>query len=459
MERFFGLAKHGSDTQPAGWTGQITSNSFMKREFGVKIIEDYLLRQDLRLIVDTSGAYIPGHGTPTVILVGKHQRPSDQTIRCVLGAQGEPGRPENPAKGKVWRSIVENLDNPDYDDDWVHVADLGRLRFASHPWNLGGGVTREIITSMKLNGNTLSEKISFIGYTGQTNADSAFIAPRHSLVRKGLRDPLIQQFVPGEAVRDYSISQSDWAIFPYSDGALVDIQTEPALYKWLWPLRTNTWARATFSKRTYREEGRAWWEWHQVSVKREGAPKRLVFASVATHNHFTLNREDRVFNRPAPFIKLPENTSDEEYLALLGLLNSSTACFWLKQNSHNKGNGGIGGGIGDESWEPRYDFTGKTIEDLPLPSSLPLNWALRMDGLAQRVSKTAPSATMESTKPSATALSAARELHESLCAQMRAVQEELDWEIYRLYGLTDEDLAYHGEEDRKSTRLNSSHWE
>ena len=28
-------------------------------------------KQDLRLVVDTSGAYIPGHGTPTVILVGR----------------------------------------------------------------------------------------------------------------------------------------------------------------------------------------------------------------------------------------------------------------------------------------------------------------------------------------------------------------------------------------------------
>src|SRR5699024_10181616 len=32
MERFFALAKPRSGDQPAGWTGQITSNAFMKRE-------------------------------------------------------------------------------------------------------------------------------------------------------------------------------------------------------------------------------------------------------------------------------------------------------------------------------------------------------------------------------------------------------------------------------------------
>ena len=46
----------------------------MKREFGSKLIEDFLAHQDLRLVADTSGAYIPGHGTPTVILVGRNSR-------------------------------------------------------------------------------------------------------------------------------------------------------------------------------------------------------------------------------------------------------------------------------------------------------------------------------------------------------------------------------------------------
>ena len=90
MERFFALAKDG---ERPGWVGQITSNSFMKREFGSKLIEDFLRRKDLRLVVDTSGAYIPGHGTPTVILVGRPVAPVASTVRAVLGVRGEPGVP------------------------------------------------------------------------------------------------------------------------------------------------------------------------------------------------------------------------------------------------------------------------------------------------------------------------------------------------------------------------------
>ena len=39
----------------------------------------------------------------------------------------------------------------------------------------------------------------------------------------------------------------------------------------------------------------------------------------------------------APVIKLPAGASEDDHLALLGLLNSSTACFWLKQVCHHQG--------------------------------------------------------------------------------------------------------------------------
>ena len=81
MELFFRLAIRGEQGRPAGYVGQITSNSFMKREFGKKLIEDLFAGHDignpvdLTAVIDTSGAYIPGHGTPTVIIVGRRRRP------------------------------------------------------------------------------------------------------------------------------------------------------------------------------------------------------------------------------------------------------------------------------------------------------------------------------------------------------------------------------------------------
>ncbi|MEA3410513.1 MAG: BREX-2 system adenine-specific DNA-methyltransferase PglX [Pseudomonadota bacterium] len=70
-ERFFQLALPAApDGDGAGLVGMITANSFMKREFGKKLVEGFFPRVDLTHVIDTSGAYIPGHGTPTVILFG-----------------------------------------------------------------------------------------------------------------------------------------------------------------------------------------------------------------------------------------------------------------------------------------------------------------------------------------------------------------------------------------------------
>src|SRR5690606_17129383 len=143
-QRFFELAKYGdAGGHGFGRVGQITANSFMKREFGTKLIEEYFAQSvELTEVIDTSGAYIPGHGTPTVILIGTRRsgnlrRP---TIRTARSIQGEPKAPENPADGLVWRAIVDQINRPGTSSQWVSVEDLERSRyFGKQPWVLVDG--------------------------------------------------------------------------------------------------------------------------------------------------------------------------------------------------------------------------------------------------------------------------------------------------------------------------------
>ena len=93
-----------------GYIGMITANSFMKREFGKKLIEEFFPKIDLTHVIDTSGAYIPGHGTPTVILFGRNRKPVGDTVRAVLGIKGEPSTPKMPSQGLVWQSILKQID-------------------------------------------------------------------------------------------------------------------------------------------------------------------------------------------------------------------------------------------------------------------------------------------------------------------------------------------------------------
>jgi hypothetical protein len=446
MERFFGLAKRGDSDEPAGWVGQITSNSFMKREFGSKLIEEFLSGKDLRLVADTSGAYIPGHGTPTVVLVGRNQRPVGSTVRAVLGVRGEPGRPDDPAKGIVWRSIVEHVDEPGWDDSWITITDLDRTMLNAHPWSLSGGGASQLLAAVEGGRDRLGSLVAgSIGGSIRAGADEAFLRPVSWRPRSAVLRDRLRPLLTGEVVRDWASDPHLNIFYPYTYGTKE--REDGGLSQELWPMRTLLAGRGTFSG-NMADAGLAWWEYMQHTSGTYRTPLSIAFAFVATHNHFVLDRGGKVFKQSAPVIKLPEGTTDDEHLALLGVLNSSTACFWLKQNSHNKGStvDQTGARQTTVEWENFYEFTGTTLQDYPLAAVLPLERGRLLDTLAQDLAAQWPEAVAQRAVPTAEALTDAREESARLRAQMVAVQEELDWEVYRLYGLVEEDLTYSGDD-------------
>lgn len=330
MERFFALAKRGEGAQLAGWVGQITSNSFMKREFGSKLTEEFLALKDLRLVADTSGAFIPGHGTPTVILVGRNQRAVGQTVRAVLGVRGEPGRPVDPAKGVVWCSIVEHVDQPGWDDGWVTVANLNRSRLAGHPWSLTGGGADELLARLEGgNPDHLSTTATEIGFGAVTREDSAYMIGTGPLRRAGVAPAHQLPIVEGDVTRDWSIDTPTMSLWPYSPETL-QAEIDFGTHRLLWPFKAALSDRVAYGN-TQLERGLGWFEYSMFFGKRFARPLSIAFAFVATHNHFVLDRGGKVFKQSAPVIKLPAEATEDEHLELLGLLNSSTACFWLKQ--------------------------------------------------------------------------------------------------------------------------------
>ena len=254
--------------------------------------------------------------------------------------------------------------------------------------------------------------------------------------------------VEGEWIRDWNINDPIAGIWPY-DPKELNASAHPGALRYLWPYKAQLSGRSAYGQ-TQLERGLTWYEYSMFFDKRFRIPLSITFAFVATHNHFVLDRGGKVFNRSAPVIKLPAGAGEAEHLALLGLLNSSTACFWMKQVFHHKGVGGIGGGIGDEGWEPRYEFTGTGLQDFPIPADDPntLHYAQTLDSLAQRLAALAPAAILAAwtpDRPLADALAEAEDQEGALWRRMIAWQEELDWHAYRLYGLTDQDLCLSGE--------------
>lgn len=443
MERFFGLAKHGSDQQPAGWVGQITSNSFMKREFGAKIIEDFLPRVDMRFVIDSEGAWIPGHnsdGTPTVIMVGRHQAPVGRYIRAVLSQGKRESRVDgDTGAGPYWRALVERLDQPGWNNDWVTIADIDRDVMAKHPWSLAGGGAGALREAIERQPSLLSARLAAIGFVAITAEDDAYLVDDLMTVAR-FRLEAFRSMVLGDGVRDYALASTPLTAWPY-DKALVarPLSEIPNLGKFFWPNRRVMQRRKRFGT-PIEDLDLQWYEWGELYRNKLRTPLSITFAEVATHNHFVLDRGGKVFKQTAPVIKLPEEATEDEYLALLGVLNSSTACFWLKQRCKAKG------GAAEHPWSRTYQFNSGNVSECPLPRVLPLERPRQLDDLALSRAQLTPSALAGTQLPTGESLAQARSGFEQVGAEMVAVQEELDWEVYRLYGLTDEDLTYPGED-------------
>ncbi len=443
MERFFDLAVKGDGTtrQPAGFVGQITANSFMKREFGKKLIEDYLSCWDLTHILDTAGAYIPGHGTPTVILFGKNQPPVSGTVRTVLGIKSEPEKPSEPENGIVWQAIFHQIDQPGSSSQWVSSADSPRNNFATHPWSIGGGGAaemREVITDSC--DSEVSSLIDAIGFFGIPNGEEVLLATLGAFSRQAVESAVYRSIVAGENVRDWTVSVGEETLLPYRDGQAVKLQDFPGLLRWIWPCRTVLGNRTTFGKETYFMAGKPWWEWHQIAIHRLNSPAIITYANIATHNHFAMGSTTTAYNLTAQIITLKESESIERYGSLCAYLNSSGAGFLLRQVCFPKGGSGIGRGIQPEAWENRFAFDGTKIKQLPLPAVLPSQLPTALVQTSKALQDESPAATLASWSGSArdplpTRLANARARAKRQRHQLIAWQEELDWQIYESFKL------------------------
>lgn len=439
-ERFFELGVDG------GFVGLINSNSFMKREFGRGLIEKVLPRLDLTAVVDTSGAFIPGHDTPTVILFGRNQNRKTDTVRAVLGRRGEPGTPEDPSKGKVWVSITDHISDVIFENDFVTVTSLSRGTLTKHPWSLGGGGASELKKFIENRcTKQLQDVVDEIGTGAVTREDEVYLVGAGAAQRMGVRAEQQRVVAEGEFIRDWCISDPTVAIWPYDPSTLspTDPDDRPEILRALWCWRTQLSQRVAFGK-SQLARGLRWYEFSMFFRERFRTPLTIAFACISTHNHFVLDRGGNVFKQSAPIIKLPAMATEEDHIALLAWLNSSAVCFWIKTVCYPKStpNKDINLDRGDPSTN-RYDIAGTAIEPMPIPEAVmhgPMHTELirltrRVEDIAITRANSAPSVILAHwIGNSSSALRAAFDVAEvtaNRCLRALVVlQEDLDWHFY-----------------------------
>ncbi len=453
-ERFFDLTLSDAVGQVPGYMGMITANSFMKREFGIKLIEDYLIKRNVTQIIDTSGAYIPGHGTPTVILFARNSSPNaDSEIQVALGKRAEPKTPEDAARGHVWRSIVDLVDAGVGENEFIGVERKSRDVYSAHPWSLTGGGAIDLKNALDAKFKALlKDEILELGRTTHSGEDEVFYLPPKAINTLGLKEYSVP-LVLGEDVRDWSLTSDKLhTVFPYiNDGLDVANPIPAVVLHYLWPFKSNLRKRQDFGK-YIEDRGLLWYEHSMYFPRRYRNLVSISFPEVASHNHFVLDDGGRVFKQTAPAIKFSLGCEKSNVSYVLGYLNSSINCFYMKQTSHQKQlTGGDGVRVEFVSKVP-YQFSGTSVKKLPILSAKKnVDFSSRIAGLAKVVDDGAKEILRMSAREAVNDFASSSDSIEDiwlkmlsrieyLNGQMLLAQEEIDWSCYVEFGLCSRDV-------------------
>ncbi|MFK0216231.1 BREX-2 system adenine-specific DNA-methyltransferase PglX [Streptomyces sp. NPDC090298] len=434
-QRLFELAVRSNALEVRGGrVGQITSNSFMKRNSGKGLVEEFFPGVSLSHVIDVSRAHIPGHnreGTPTVVLIGENRISSRHTsVRMVTGLKGGDGSAGDGAfaRRQPWLSIADQAKGVGgAEDEWSAVSEVPRSYLARHPWMLPGG-GRDQLRSALSNGSISLKSIIDppIGRAVRVGADAAFVRPLHCIHRGEVNASFVRGFLTGRSVRDWSAVSSDGILYPYASDAPSGL-----LERELWPWRSLLAARRTF-KGDMADAGLEWWEYMQHTESAYETPLSITFAFKASHNHFSLDRGGNVFNRHAPVIKLPPDSDLRAHYSLLAVLNSSASCFLMREAAQHQGGGSAG-----YPWSWTMEFTGGIVQNLSVPHGSFAFFGEELDALSSSLRSHEPSSVLDSGTSSRSRMQTAQVEYEKTRASMIALQEELDWVVYGAHGLLD----------------------
>jgi hypothetical protein len=437
-ERFFQLCC------TEGFVGQITSNSFMKRRFGKKLVETSFPKWDLTMVVDTSGARIPGHGTPTVVIFGRSAPPSSNTVAVIAGMRGEPRHATGHPHGIVWQSLVSASSDPNSwpQNEFVAVAQVARDTLSIHPWTIGDSQQTELLDCIG-NHSTLKERGWRVGFMTILQQDEVYLSPPASC---GGATVSVAKLGTGSLVRDYTVGGVP-CLYPYSPDApenvLIPGNQDPTI-RHFWSYRTMLWERGSVGFRTVRDRGMVFYE-YPFYYPETFLGFTITYPDVSSHHHFTLARGAVLFNRTAPAIRRSSDPgTEDDHLDVLGILNSSTLEFWGKRVFHNKGYSASGGSgrVTAEDWDNFYQRDATKLQGAPIATrdrDTRVALARALDTTAQERAECMPAALLSGGLGPPTALGAALSAaHDRFLAhtcRMVALQEELDWLTYGTYDL------------------------
>lgn len=362
--------------KPKGVLNYITSNKFMKANYG-KNIRSYLYRHRLESIIDFGELPVFDEAAtfPAVFLVMKSKPNEFVTFAQVKSLEFD-----------SLDSLINSTSK-----QYAHSS------FSGDHWHLSDNASSFVLKKMSDCGITLGEYTNNNIYWGiKTGFNEAFVIDeekRNKLVGIDKRsEDLIYPFAIGDDIRRYEIREKKRYIILTKIG--VEIKKYQAVLKHL------TLFKEQLEKRY--DKGDYWYELRACAYYDKFEKPKIVYPEIAKEPRFTFSAEPLIFNNKAFFIPL-----DDKFL--LGYLNSKLAWFYLKKTCSV---------LGDPEKGGRLELRTIYMETLPVPKAKPE----QVKEIAQRVEKIL----LLKAKDQA--------------ADIGVLEDEIDQLVYKLCGLTPDEV-------------------
>ena len=357
----------------------VTSNSYLRTDYGEPIRELLSSENTLHRVLSIEDSQVFENVIVNVAVIVTGKSKGEATYSCLVV--------DSPFSGDSFADYVKSKG-----------FDLPQSHFGGKPWSLIKPDLSHLQRKLEVSGKTLEQLNVKMRLGIATGSNKAFIineAKKRELCRKNPANAdIIKPIMRGKDIARYSYSFAGEHILLTKKGVNVE-RDFPDIYDHFDSFGSRFRNRGA--------QGEHWTNLRSCSFYDDFKREKIVWIELTDIGRFAICTEETYLLNSACFL-LPPNRMDSKFL--LGILNSSTIRFYLSIIA-------ISSGMGVKRWIINH------VKRFPIPEVVHEKQAPIVDFVAQ--------------------ILAAKEDDPS--ADTDELEAEIDWLVYDLYGLTDEEIA------------------
>jgi len=400
-----------------GYFSFVVPNKFAQTKYGKGLKEFILENFTISRFIDFGDLKVFGEVTTyPCILVIKKKKPSNRAVGKYVKVKK--------LAFDIEQRIIAHQDTDGYEDEFLKVFNFKQKNLDTELWSFMPSIVQDIFDKIRKSSEVrlidLRERI-YEGFICGNN--SVFFLSGKEIESLKIESELVKPVPKGKNVRRYSIKWGDeYVLFPHIQGKKrtesIVLSDHPFAQKYLEKHKDD------LLKRKYViEAGKEWFEiWNTRNINWFEQDK-IITPNLSPRNNFSIDFKE---NKTGKYFYVDhdcygiilKNKNRENYLYLLGLLNSKMMDFYIKQKSPM-----FSGGY--------YKYHTQYLEQIPIIEPKPeiknklIELIKRMLSFNEHLLDIGDKKTNESVK---------------INEELEKTDAEIDRIVYEMYGLTKEEI-------------------